>query len=149
MTDQTDTSADLAEIRRVVAAHVAGLHDKDVDAVMAHVGEDILCFDLAPPLATRGAATYRRNLEAWFPTWDGPIDYEQARLEITLGGDVAFTTAFNRLGGAKEGEGTHHLWVRITAGLKKIGGQWTVVHEHVSVPFYMDGSLRPAFDLEP
>ena len=23
------------------------------------------------------------------------------------------------------------------------------VHEHTSVPFYMDGSLRPAFDLEP
>lgn len=114
--------SDIAEIRRIVAAHVAGLHDKDVDAVMAHVDDDILSYDLAPPLASRGAETYRRNLEAWFPTWDGPIDYEQTDLEITVGGDVAFTTAYNRLGGAKKGEGTHHLWVRITAGLKKIGG---------------------------
>jgi len=24
-----------------------------------------------------------------------------------------------------------------------------VVHEHTSVPFYMDASLRPAFDLKP
>jgi hypothetical protein len=24
-----------------------------------------------------------------------------------------------------------------------------VVHAHTSVPFYMDGSLRPAFDLQP
>jgi hypothetical protein len=28
-------------------------------------------------------------------------------------------------------------------------GGWRIVHEHTSVPFYMDGSLRPAFDLEP
>jgi hypothetical protein len=24
-----------------------------------------------------------------------------------------------------------------------------IVHEHASVPFYMDGSNRPAFDLTP
>jgi PhnB protein len=140
---------DETNIRRLVATHVAALHDKNVAAAMANVDENILSFDLAPPLANRGAATYRRNLEAWFPTWDGPIDYEQANLEVTIGGDVAFTTAYNRLGGAKSGQGTHHLWVRITAGLKRIEGRWRIVHEHVSVPFYMDGSLKAAVDLSP
>ena len=28
-------------------------------------------------------------------------------------------------------------------------GRWTVIHEHVSVPFYMDGSERAALDLKP
>lgn len=47
----------------------------------------------------------------------------------------------------EKGLGTHHLWVRVTAGLRKIKGRWIVVHEHVSTPFYMDGSLRAAVDL--
>ena len=41
------------------------------------------------------------------------------------------------------------LWVRATVGYRKHEGRWTVVHEHVSVPFYMDGSERAALDLKP
>jgi ketosteroid isomerase-like protein len=39
--------------------------------------------------------------------------------------------------------------VRATVGLRKIGEGWKVTHEHTSVPFYMDGTDRPAFDLRP
>jgi hypothetical protein len=28
-------------------------------------------------------------------------------------------------------------------------GRWTVTHEQVSVPFYMDGSVKAAVDLKP
>ena len=41
------------------------------------------------------------------------------------------------------------LWVRTTLGFRKADGRWRVVHEHVSVPFYMDGSERAALDLKP
>jgi cyanophycinase-like exopeptidase len=34
-------------------------------------------------------------------------------------------------------------------GLRKTGDGWKVTHEHTSVPFYMDGTARPAFDLRP
>jgi PhnB protein len=144
-----DTNGDVAEIRRVLTAHAAALHDKDVEAVMANVSDHILCFDMAPPLGTRGAAEYRRNLETWFSTWDGPIDHDHSGMEITVGKDVAFATAYHRIGGAKKGGGAHSVWGRLTAGLRKIEGRWTVVHEHVSTPFYMDGSLRAAVDLIP
>jgi hypothetical protein len=30
-----------------------------------------------------------------------------------------------------------------------MGGKWAIVHEHVSVPFYMDGSYKAAIDLKP
>jgi ketosteroid isomerase-like protein len=33
--------------------------------------------------------------------------------------------------------------------LRKTGDGWNVAHEHKSVPFYMDGTNRPAFDLRP
>ena len=149
MTHQTDTSADIAEIGRLLAAHAGALHDKDIDAALALVSEEVLTFDLAPPLLSRGAHAYRRNLEDWFPTWDGPIDFEQTDLKITIGGDVAFTTSLTRMGGVKVSEGSLYLWVRATIGLQKIAGRWTVTHEHISTPFYMDGSLKAAVDLTP
>ena len=39
--------------------------------------------------------------------------------------------------------------VRVTACHRKINGKWLITHEHVSVPFYMDGSYRAAVDLKP
>jgi ketosteroid isomerase-like protein len=41
------------------------------------------------------------------------------------------------------------FWMRATMCFERINGTWRIVHEHTSVPFYMDGSLRPAFDLQP
>jgi len=41
------------------------------------------------------------------------------------------------------------FWMRATMCFERIDGAWRFVHEHTSVPFYMDGSLRPAFDLLP
>jgi ketosteroid isomerase-like protein len=39
--------------------------------------------------------------------------------------------------------------MRWTVCLKRAGGAWQIAHEHTSVPFYMDGTFRPAFDLQP
>jgi hypothetical protein len=39
--------------------------------------------------------------------------------------------------------------VRATIGFAKISGTWKATHEHVSVPFYMDGSNKAAIDLKP
>jgi ketosteroid isomerase-like protein len=41
------------------------------------------------------------------------------------------------------------FWMRETVCLERGDGGWRIVHEHASVPFYMDGTLRPAFDLQP
>jgi ketosteroid isomerase-like protein len=40
------------------------------------------------------------------------------------------------------------VWVRATVCCRKTDGKWKIVHEHQSVPFYMDGSYR-AVDLKP
>ena len=37
----------------------------------------------------------------------------------------------------------------MTTALARAGDGWRVIHDHVSVPFYMDGSDRAAIDLEP
>ena len=40
------------------------------------------------------------------------------------------------------------MWLRYTEGLKKIGGQWRVVHEHISVPADM-ATGKAVMDLKP
>jgi ketosteroid isomerase-like protein len=63
---------------------------------------------------------------------------------------MAFAHGYMRMQGRKKGaEHDANFWMRETLCLAREGNGWKIVHEHTSVPFYMDGSNRPAFDLEP
>ena len=86
---------------------------------------------------------------AWFPSFVGDIGHEVHDLTITAGEDVAFSTSVIRLSGARTNGERTDVWVRATVGFRKQDGVWKVSHEHVSVPFYMDGSDRAALDLSP
>jgi ketosteroid isomerase-like protein len=104
---------------------------------------------VGPPLLFRGANAYRKNWEEWFATWEGPIGYEIRDLGITMGDDVAFSHSLNRIYGKRTNGEDTDVWVRVTDGFRKIDGKWLITHEHVSVPFYMDGSYKAAVDLKP
>jgi ketosteroid isomerase-like protein len=67
---------------------------------------------------------------------------------LTVEGNLAFVSALNRMRGRIGGE-DQDLWYRTTMCLRKINGQWRIVCDHTSVPFYMDGSYRAAIDLKP
>lgn len=138
---------DQAEIRRIVDAQIQALRAKDAEALLAHHAADLVTFDLAPPLRTRGPDLV--GTEAWLATWEGPIDLEVHDLSIEQAGSIAYGTSLNRMRGIKTDGTQVDLWVRATMGYRRIEGRWKVVHEHVSVPFYMDGSERAALDLKP
>jgi uncharacterized protein (TIGR02246 family) len=138
-----------AQIRALIDGWAKAIGAKDIDAVVSHYAADIVTFDLAPPLQTTGADALKKSLEAWFPTFRGPVGYEIRDLCITTGDDVAFCRSLNRISGERtDGEETN-VWVRATVGLRVIDGKWLIVHAHESVPFYMDGSYRAAVDLKP
>jgi uncharacterized protein (TIGR02246 family) len=140
---------DEAQIRELIGEWVKAMHDKNVDKLMSLYTPDILVFDLAPPLQHEGSATYRQNWEAWLPTFEGPVDVEVTELKVTVNGDVGFSHSLNRLRGTKKNGEKPDLWVRVTVGFRKVEDRWLACHEHVSVPFYMDGSFRAAVDLKP
>jgi uncharacterized protein (TIGR02246 family) len=149
MAAKNSKATDQARIRQLLDNWVEALRSKDVGAVMSHYAPDIVAFDLAPPLQYTGADLYRKNWEAWFPTFRGPIGYEIRDLSIAASDDVAFCHSFNRITGTRtDGEKTN-VWVRATICCRKIDGKWKIAHEHQSVPFYMDGSYRAAVDLKP
>jgi ketosteroid isomerase-like protein len=147
MSPDTSRARTETEIRTLLDGHAAALRAKDPEGVVAHHAADFVQFSLAPPLRWKGAN--KSGLAAWFSTWNGPLGYERRETSIVSREDIAFCHGFVRLSGTKT-DGTHHdIWFRQTIGLKRIDDEWKIVHEHDSVPFYMDGSLRAAVDLKP
>jgi ketosteroid isomerase-like protein len=145
---KSQTSRDETDIRALVETIDKAHRSKDAAAIVAPYAQDAVVCDLAPPLCHRG--TELQAKQAWLDTWEGPIDRESRDLNITVSGDFAFCHGFYRLGGTPKAAGRPiSFWMRATVCLNRDGGAWRIVHEHTSVPFYMDGSLRPAFDLQP
>jgi PhnB protein len=142
------TPSDEEQIRRQVEDWGNALRAKDRDKLTSFYTPDFLAFDLAPPLVHQ-LADVKTGLAEWFSTWQGPIGFDVRDLAVTCGSDVAFTTSLNHISGKRTSGETTDIWVRATVCFRKSAGAWKVVHEHVSVPFYMDGSYRAAVDLKP
>ena len=125
------------------------IHDKDAEAVIACLSDDVVSFDLPPPLViTAETARDPASWQEWFDTWDGPITSTARDRVIRLGGDVGFAHSLVRMSGRKTDSGEVTLWFRTTAGVVK-QGDWTIAHMHNSVPFAMDGSGKALLDLKP
>ena len=141
--------SDEARIRQLIEDWTGAVRAKDLDRVVSHYAEDVVSFDLAPPLQYAGREAIRKSLAGWFATFTGPIGYDVRDLRIAASGDVGFCRSLNRISGARTGGEKTDVWVRVTLGCRRIGDRWRIAHEHASVPFYMDGSERGATDLRP
>ncbi len=123
-------------------------HDKSAAAFAAAFAPNAAIFNLAPPLTHHGVDLEEK--QAWFDSWETSVEIEARDFKITVAGDLAFGHGFLHMSGTKKGaEREVSFWMRETVCLERNGSGWKIVHEHTSVPFYMDGSLRPAFDLNP
>jgi ketosteroid isomerase-like protein len=139
---------DQGDIIALVEGMLWANHDKDADAFAAPFAGDAAVFNLTPPLVHDGIDLEVRR--AWYDRWATPVDLESRDLRVTVSGDVTFCHGYLRMRGTKKGtKAAVDFWMRETLCLERICGAWKIVHEHTSVPFYMDASLLPAFDLEP
>jgi ketosteroid isomerase-like protein len=147
-TEEERALQDKADILDLIESLHQAHHNKDAAAIAAPYTPDAAIYDLSPPLSHHGMDLAEK--QAWLDTWEGPIELEPRDLQITVSGDSAFCYGFYRMSGTKKGTGRAiGFWMRATVCLRRESGAWRIVHEHESVPFYMDGSLRPAFDLQP
>jgi ketosteroid isomerase-like protein len=139
---------DESKIRELLESMHRAHHNKDANGIIAPYAEDAEVFNLAPPLAHSGRD--RAEVQAWLDTWATPIEISARNIEVTVTGDFAFAHGFLHMQGTKNGaESPEDFWMRETVCLERRRGSWLIVHEHTSVPFYMDASTRPAFDLRP
>jgi ketosteroid isomerase-like protein len=143
----TDQNCADREIQELLARRLNAISKKDVAGVLACGTPDIAIYSLAPPLVS--SVDGGEGLRAWFATWQGQIGLSLANMTVVAEGDVAFAHGLAHLTGTKSGGERVDLWFRETFGLRKVEGTWLIVHDHESVPFYMDGSFRAAVDLAP
>ena len=123
-----------AEIKRVIERYIEAMRARDLDGVMTMYAPQIVTFDLVPPLHYVGIEAMRKRWEEVFSSLPGPVGYDIIDLSITVGEDVAFTHSFNRTSATLPTGQQIGTWVRWTACWRKIGGQWLLVHDHISVP---------------
>ena len=123
-------------------------HDRNVALFAAQFAPGAAVYNLAPPLVHNGIDLAEK--QAWFDSWATPVDLEARNFKVTASGDIAFAHGYLHMSGTKKGAAYPvNFWMRETLCLERHASGWQIVHEHTSVPFYMDASTRPAFDLQP
>ncbi len=137
-----------AAIKRVIEDGVEAIRGKNIEGIMSIYAPEVVSFDIAPPLQYVGAEAMRKRWEEVFSSVPGPIGYDIADLSITVGDEVAFTHSFNRTSATLPTGQQIGTWVRWTACWRKIGGQWLLVHDQVSVPVDVQTG-RAVLDLAP
>lgn len=143
----TGPEADARAIQSVFAAIAKGFHDRDAVAISRHYAEDAVIADLAPPLQRRGSDP--EPLQEWLDSWDGPVTLTHRDVLVDVTGGQAICHGLVHTSAERGGQ-EFAWWARVTTALRRTDtGEWLVMLDHISVPFYMDGSFRAALDLAP
>ena len=89
-------------------------------------------YDVPPPEdGVRGLAAYRETWPGFF-RWQDGATFDLLSLDVVAGADVAFAYGLLRCGTPEELDAIPERRLRLTVGLRKVDGQWTVLHEHHS-----------------
>jgi ketosteroid isomerase-like protein len=144
----TQHAIDEAQIRRRIGKLTEALRAMDLERVMSIYAPDIVSFDIVPPLQHVGAEAKKNNWTSAFAMFQRPLGYEIRNLTITMGDDVAFGHSLNRINGTLKNGTSTDIWLRWTACLRKIDGNWLIVHDQVSVPLDFE-SGRALLNLAP
>lgn len=130
----TQREAGEAAIRQHIDKVVEGIRAKDLGALERLYAQDVVSFDVEPPLQHVGVAAKMKNWAKVF-TFFKDVTYEVRDLTLTTGDEVAFGHGFGRLSGTlRDGTATNGMWVRATFCFQKIHGTWLIAHDQVSVP---------------
>ena len=107
---------------------------KDIDGILAHHAPNVLLFDVVVPLQSVGIAAYRESWEKLFFPWYGENgSFNLHDVTVHAGNTIAFCHAIITCSGTERGVYVQYT-IRLTIGLEKINGEWTVLHEHHSEP---------------
>jgi len=132
---KADNANDVREIRTIVERWTKAVRERNLEGVLANHSADILMFDVPPPARLTGIDAYKQSWVRFF-AWLGKAGiFDVSNLDVHAGDVVAFATGNIRCSGEEhDGRTTELDHVRLTVGLCKFDGRWTIVHEHHSVP---------------
>lgn len=129
----TSTEANEKQIRQLVHDWAQAVRNKNIAAILAHHADDIVMYDVPKPFQSVGLEAYRKTWDTFFAfTKPGVFDIQE--LHVVAGENVAFCYATMMCADKSKSTEYVALDFRLTIGLKKINNEWTIVHEHHSIP---------------
>lgn len=131
---KNNRTADEAAIRKLVEEWARAVRAKNIEGILANHSSEMLMFDVPPPLASKGIDAYRKTWDVFFSWSDDPVVFNFDEMDIAAGDDVAYVTALMRCAGTETNRKRIRLEFRLTVGLRKMDGQWVIMHEHHSIP---------------
>ena len=89
-----------SEIKAVIEAWADAVRRHDLPAILAQHDDDIVMFDVPPPLQSRGLAEYKKTWDLFFAYHQPGQAFDVEELQIWAGDTVAFAVAVMRCGSA-------------------------------------------------
>lgn len=115
-------------VRAVIERWAQAVRDRDYPVILDAHPDDLVMFDVPPPMVSRGMDEYRATWDLFFQySQGGPGSFELVDLTIFAGEEVAFAYALLKIG-------TPEPICRLTLGLVRRDKQWIIQHEHHSMP---------------
>jgi ketosteroid isomerase-like protein len=122
-----------SQIRILIENWAAAVRNNDMNAILAHHSADMVMYDVPFPFESVGIEAYRKTWDLFFK-YTKPGTFDIRELTIIADQHVAFCYATMKCADKSNSDEFVELPFRLTIGLKKINGQWVIVHEHHSVP---------------
>jgi ketosteroid isomerase-like protein len=129
-------SVDEIRIKSLLETWADAVRRHDLPAILAHHGPDMVMFDVPPPLQCRGIEAYKGTWDLFFRYHKPGAAFDIEEIAVIAGPDVAFAVAIMRCGpdSSSNPADKDGFLFRLTVGLRKVGGEWRIEHEHHSVP---------------
>ena len=119
-------------VRELIENWAKAVRERNLEAVLAHHSSDFVMFDVPSPFESVGIEAYKKTWELFFANAK-PGVFDIKKLHVAAGEDVAFCYAIMHCEDRVDTVYTP-LDFRLTIGLEKVDGEWTIKHEHHSVP---------------
>ena len=131
---------DKVTIQALEEKYIKAFNAKDVNAIMAIYapGDQLFVFDAVPPREYPSWDAYKKDWEALFAAYPGPVTDTLQELSINVVGPVAYSHHIESVHFTqKDGTGLDMV-SRVTDVFRKLNGKWLIVQEHISFPVDLD-----------
>ena len=121
------------QVRELVENWAQAVRNKDIEKILAHHSIDVVMFDVPKPFVSIGIDAYSKTWDTFFAFTKLGV-FEIQELNVIADENVAFCFATMKCADKSNSEDFVELDFRLTIGLQKTNNNWTIVHEHHSIP---------------
>jgi uncharacterized protein (TIGR02246 family) len=143
-----NASLEEIRIRDMMDEWVEAFETKDLDRIMSLYADDVVAYDLMPPLQYRGKDAYRKVWQDGLSMMRGELRVEIHDQHVSVDEELAYGHILSHFQGKDLDGNDIDVWSRVTDCYRKIEGRWLVTHEHTSVPIDMKTG-KGMMDLRP